>query len=288
MPDVNVDGNKVVINTFDPTKMVAHPSIIIIAKRGSGKSVLCKALLQLYKDIPVGIIISPTDRMNCFYGDFFPQVFIHYNYRSSKIQKILQRQLYITKLSKELKLKKKKIDTRCFIIMDDCLADNGTWAKDQPVRELLMNGRHYHIMYILIMQYPLGIKPDLRSQFDYIFLLAEDFISNQKRMHDHYAGMFPDFKSFQQVYRQLTNDFGAMVIVNRGARLHFNDKVFFYKAPVIDDSSLTFGCKQFNDFNKYNYNKNWENRYNIAEPEDIMSKSKKSREPFQIQIKKDY
>ena len=33
--------------------------------------------------------------------------------------------------------------------MDDCLSKRGTWMKDQPITELLFNGRHYEIMYIL-------------------------------------------------------------------------------------------------------------------------------------------
>ena len=32
------------------------------------------------------------------------------------------------------------------------------------------------------MQYAVGIPPEMRSNFDYIFLLAEDFISNRKRL----------------------------------------------------------------------------------------------------------
>ena len=40
----------------------------------------------------------------------------------------------------------------------------------------------------------------MRSNFDYIFLLAEDFTNNRKRLCEHYAGMFPDFASFRRIY----------------------------------------------------------------------------------------
>ena len=72
--------------------------------------------------------------------------------------------------------------------------------------ELLFNGRHYQLMYMLTMQFPLGITPELRCNFDYIFLLADDNTSNIKRMYEHYAGMFPDFNSFKQVFTQLTKN----------------------------------------------------------------------------------
>ena len=85
----------------------------------------------------------------------------------------------------------KIIDPRTYIVMDDCLSSKGSWMRDKPILELLFNGRHYEIMYILTMQFPLGIPPDLRVNFDYIFLMAEDTLSNLKRIFDHYAGCFP-------------------------------------------------------------------------------------------------
>ena len=111
-------------------------------------------------------------------------------------------QKLILKKSREKKMIGKFIDPRAIVVMDDCLASKGTWAKDPLVSELLFNGRHRHITYILTMQYPLGITPELRSNFDYVFLLAEDVTSNLKRIYEHYAGMFPDFNSFRQVFRE--------------------------------------------------------------------------------------
>ena len=80
--------------------------------------------------------------------------------------------------------------------MDDCLSSKGTWMRDQPIQELLYNGRHYKIMYILTMQYPLGIPPTLRTNVDYVFILREPYIANRKRIFDNYAGMFPTFEAF--------------------------------------------------------------------------------------------
>lgn len=115
------------------------------------------------------------------------------------------------------------------VILDDCLASNGNWMDDPPLLELFYNGRHYRTTFIISMQFPLGIKPELRCNFDYIFLLSEDFYSNQKRIYDHYAGMFPSFDMFRTVLLQLTNNFGSMVI-NRGPKKDLTNKVFYYKA----------------------------------------------------------
>ena len=118
-----------------------------------------------------------------------------------------------------------------------------------------MNGRHYQLTFMLTMQYSLGISPELRSNFDYIFLLGDDFISNQKRLFDHYAGMFPTLKSFREVFSALTKDYGCMVIVNAGNPAEFVDKIFWYKAG--NDEIDHMGCSQFNKFHNDNYNSDW-------------------------------
>ena len=116
------------------------------------------------------------------------------------------------------------------------------------------------------MQFPLGITPELRCNFDYIFLLAEDFYSNLKRLYDHYAGMFPTFDSFRTVFKELTNDFGCMVIVNRGARSTFLEKVFWYKAS--NDDVGMIGCNQFIKHHDKNFDPEWRKKnkkYDIME-----------------------
>ena len=169
--EIKLDGVKdgrLPIQTFSLKNFVEHPAIVMIAKRGSGKSWVVRAILNHFKNIPVGLIIAPTDRMSCFYGKFFPDTYIFYKYDSEIIERVLARQTAIIDKQK----KKKNIDTRCFVIMDDCLGQKGSWVRDEPIQELLFNGRHYHVMYILTMQFPLGITPELRSQFDYIFFLV--------------------------------------------------------------------------------------------------------------------
>jgi hypothetical protein len=279
---VDTGGSKLPISEFKLDLMVDDPSIVMIAKRGSGKSYVCRAILHHFRRIPVGVIIAPTDRMNCFYGNFFQKSYIHYNYKSEIIERLLHRQELLIEKERLAALKGKKVNPRAFIVMDDCLSKKGTWMKDPPITELLFNGRHYKIMYILTMQYPLGITPELRCNFDYIFLLAEDFVSNMKRIHDHYAGMFPNFESFKVVFKNLTDDFGCMVISNRGARKSFLDKVFWYKAPAMNDDEVKIGCNQFEMFDKKNYNPNWRNKNKVFDIDNFCNKKKGDRGSLKV------
>lgn len=256
-------GEKIPIMKFNLENCVEHPSIVLIAKRGSGKSWLVRTILKHFHSIPMGIIISRTERMDPFYSKFFPDSFIYYEYKTSIIEKLLARQLKIKeKNQSRIANGKKPIDTRAFIVMDDCLSQKGEWAKDKVIKELLFEGRHYDIMYILTMQYPLGIVPELRSNFDYIFVLSEDFHTNIKKIFDHYAGMFPNLETFKQVFTQLTENYCAMVIVNRGKRLKFQDKIFWFSSPDSDGNMQKIGNEEFNRFHEINYDPNWKLKYN--------------------------
>lgn len=250
-------GDSLPIRQFKMQEMVENPSIIMIAKRGSGKSWVTKAILMHFNSIPCGVVIAPTDRMNSFYNDFFPDSYIHYEYKSQLIVNILNRQTQMIDKQQIRKNQGKNIDVRTFIIMDDCLGDKKSWVRDKPVLELLFNGRHYQIMYILTMQFPLGITPELRTNFDYIFLLKADFISEQKKLFDHYAGMFPNLHTFRQVFNELTANFGCMVIDNRRKASNPLERLFWYRAPDLSGKTKLMGGKQFRKFHECNYDKDW-------------------------------
>lgn len=277
MPYKNVmlGDNQLPVKKFELEEFVPNPSICMIASRGSGKSWICRSILKHFSYFPGGVIISPTDRMSSFYGKFFPEVYIHYKYSSKLIQNILLRQKIVIEKLKTRYKKGEKVDPRAFLVMDDCLSSKKSWVRDQPILELLFNGRHYQIMYILTMQYPLGITPELRANFDYIFLLSADYVSIQKKLYTYYAGMFPTFDIFREVFTELTKNYGSMVIANRGANYgDYMNKIFWFKAD--EENVGQMGCDQFNKFHKDNYNKKWKARDMKYDLSRFVNKSRQS------------
>jgi len=220
------------------------PVCVLIGRRDTGKSVLVKDLLYYHQDIPIGTVISGTEEGNGFYGKMVPKLFIHNEYNTAIIENILKRQRGVLKqIKKEMEqFKRSTIDPRTFVILDDCLYDN-TWARDKMMRLLFMNGRHWKVMLIITMQYPLGIPPALRTNIDYVFILREPYIANRKRIYDNYAGMFPTFESFCQVMDQCTENYECLVINNNAKSNKIQDQVFWYKADQRNDFRL--GAKEF-------------------------------------------
>ena len=225
------------------------PVIVLIGRRDTGKSYLVRDLLYYHQDIPIGTVISGTEAGNGFYAEHVPKLFIHDEYNTAIIENILKRQKTVLKqVKKEIEVyKKSNIDPRAFVILDDCLYD-ATWTRDKMMRLLFMNGRHWKVMLIITMQYPLGIPPTLRTNIDYVFILREPYIANRKRIYENYAGMFPTLESFCQVMDQCTENYECLVINNNAKSNKLQDQVFWYKADAHNDFRL--GSKEFWELSK--------------------------------------
>ena len=240
------------LKKFDINEIKHDKVVVFIGKRDTGKSFLVRDLLFHHNSIPVGQVISGTEAANEFYSSIVPKVFIHGEYKAEIISNILKRQ----KLAIEKMKQNNNIDPRAFLILDDCLYDN-TWIKNPDVRSLFMNGRHYKLLFILTMQYALGIPPNLRTNIDYVFILRENYVSNRKRLFEHYAGMFPSFEMFCQVMDQCTENYECLVINNNAKSNKLVDQVFWYKAEP--HPNFRIGAPQFWKYSEENYSNNTTN-----------------------------
>ena len=261
--------------TFRPDENKG-PVIVLIGRRDTGKTFLVRDLLFYHQDIPIGTVISGTEAGNGFYSAHVPKLFIHEEYNTVLIENILRRQKTVLKqVNKEIETyRKTTIDPRTFVILDDCLYD-ATWTRDKMMRLLFMNGRHWKILYIVAMQYCMGIPPNLRTNIDYVFILRENIVANRKRLYEQFAGMFPDLDSFCQIMDQCTENYECLVIDNNAKSNKIEEQVFWYKAQP--RPNFRIGLSEF---------------WNQKPPEkdngddfDINNTGKKSKGPL-IQVKK--
>ena len=234
--------------SFNPNENKG-PVVVLIGRRDTGKSFLVRDLLYYQQSIPIGTVISGTEEGNGFYSSHVPKLFIHGEYNSGIIENVLKRQKQVLKeVKQEIETKRRSnIDPRTFLILDDCMYD-ASWTRDKMMRLLFMNGRHWKIMLVITMQYPLGIPPNLRTNIDYVFILREPYIANRKRIYENYAGMFPTFESFCQVKDQCTESYECLVINNNAKSNKLNDQIFLYKAE--HQKNFKLGSKEFWEISK--------------------------------------
>src|SRR4029078_13517288 len=176
------------LRPFNIKAMSSDAIVIMLGKRRTGKSYLVKDLLYHHRSIPLGMVISRTDNLSHFYDRFIPGMLIHKMYQPELIDKLFKRQ--------QKAINERWKDPRVFLLFDDCLSDAKNWAKDERIKEIFFNGRWFKMLFILTMQAPMGIPPELRTNIDYTFILKNNNASDRERIYKHYAGMFPSREIF--------------------------------------------------------------------------------------------
>ena len=271
------------LKKFDITSIKDDKIVVLIGKRGTGKTELLKDILYFKRDFPIGTVINPTESANKNFSSLVPPIFIHEEYRPEIIDNVLKRQTMIMKkINKEIQLYgRSNIDPRAFLILDDCLYDNA-WKKDKNIRYIFMNGRHKKLFFLVTMQYVLGIAPDLRTNVDYVFICRENIIANRKRLYDAFAGMFPTFEIFCSVMDACTENFECLVIDNTSRSNRLEDQVFWYKADIHEPFSI--GSRELWELHNQSCADDDENEEELF---DITSFRKKRSGPH-LSVKKTY
>jgi hypothetical protein len=219
------------IGKFDPGTLKKHRIIIMVGKRGTGKSTLLKDVMyHLANSVDFGLAMTPTEESCEMFREHMPEQWIYNGFNATKLDAMLN-------IQRELGKKKKQRDL--FVVMDDCMYDKKV-LKGVGMRDLFMNGRHLHVTLMNAIQYIMDMGPDLRTQVDYVFALRENIISNKMKLWKYFFGMFDKFEDFSRVMDRCTNNHGALVLDNTAKSNRLEDCIFWYKA-ALDIPSFTMG-----------------------------------------------
>jgi hypothetical protein len=253
------------ISNFDLNNICVNPTIIINAKRGSGKSTLVRELINFFnivKKYPCGVLCSYSEKVDPYYSEFFPDSYI-YDDCEKMLSKVVKRQIKIKAENKKRKEEgKKEIDERILVVMDDCISDAKTWSKSENLKEIFFNGRHYNITLIIVSQDIVAIPPSFRSNTDIVMLFQCDIQNEIVKLYQHYAGIFSSVQEFKDTLNVVCQNYGVLVILKRGYKSNdLCDKIFRYKADVNLKPKM-FGSNKFIKEHKKYYNKLWLEEYN--------------------------
>lgn len=212
------------LRKFDPSKMGDNRVAVFIGKRGTGKTTLVTDILYHKRSIPVGVVMSGTEEGNGHYASYVADSFIYPDFEKDVIDKIIARQ-------RKLASKKHELDTRAFLLLDDCMYDKKI-LRDKSIRGLFYNGRHWNLFVMLTMQYCMDMSPDLRSNCDYVFILRDNIRSVREKIYKSFFGIFPTFDMFCQVMDACTENYECLVLDNTSSSNAIEDCVFWYKATI--------------------------------------------------------
>ena len=205
--------------------------IAIIGKPGSGKSWLARYICFIKRHMfPAVQVHSGTEMESEFYGEFVPKSYIFHELDYKNIKKFIMRQ----KLMRKYKAK----NPWGMLVKDDVMKDTKL-LRDVVHVDILKNGRHWKMLYILIMQYCLDLDPQLRTCFDGAFILREDQKNNLKKLHDNFASAIPDFTLFCRLMKEMTKDYRVLYVSNDASISgEWYDKVFWFKPEKVPEFKM--------------------------------------------------
>jgi ABC-type dipeptide/oligopeptide/nickel transport system ATPase component len=214
-------SNKLKIRRFPIDEMKPKRIILIVGKRGTGKSTLLKDILyHVRKRVDTGFAMSPTQDTIRMFEDCMPKSHIYNEYSLETVRNMINSLESLQEQGKNREV--------CLAI-DDCMFDKGI-MKTREMREIHMNGRHLGLWFINSVQYLMDLGPDLRSQIDYIFALKENVISNRQKLHKYFFGIFEKYEEFSLVMDKCTNNHECLVLDNTQPNNKIEESIFYYKA----------------------------------------------------------
>lgn len=245
------------IHKFNPKiinekrKTYGPATIAFIGSRGTGKTTLVADILYHIRDVPCGLVISGTEDGNGFYSKHVPDLFIHTDFDPEVLKQLVSRQKMLLHKLKDKESSEEKVQMDSFLLLDDLAFDSSSWTKDRTVRSIFMNGRWYRIFCLLTTQNPMDIPPSLRMNIDFVFVLKENIVAQQKKLYDHYFGMFDNFNTFRQVITQCTENYECLVLDKTSKSNKIEDCVFWYKATP--NRSFKIGSKDLWTYHNNHY-----------------------------------
>lgn len=213
---------KLRLKKFQPEEMLPHRTILLLGKRGTGKSILLEDLLyHMHSNLDMVVAMTPTQDSREMFEKHVPGGFIHDKFNSAAVDSLCATQRAAAK-------KRKTLRNVC-LVLDDMAADKRV-LKCPAIRDIYLNGRHQHITYINTQQYCMDLPPDLRANVDYVFTLKETILANKQRLHKYFFGCFPNLQDFCSVMDRVTSDFGVLVLDNTKRGTDITDLISWYRA----------------------------------------------------------
>ncbi len=208
---------------FDAGKIPDGSTCMIIGMRGGGKSTVAASLLWHKKHYTHGICLSATEKMNKYWGNYMPEVFLHYEPNPVMTTKLLE-------LQETLDRDEKNLPPPAFAVYDDCLYDTN-FMNSKSLAQLFLNGRHFNVFAVFTSQYTKKIPIVIRENTSYVFLMGTNAPRARAQYYDEFGGMFDSQAHFDAYLDACTSDRGCMVIKRIvGPRDTLKDTVFWYAA----------------------------------------------------------
>jgi len=218
------------------TNCPRNGTILLLGKTGGGKSTTMVHLayeLACERGLDACIGFSPTEVKNSELQRFLPSCFVYDTFEEEKVEQILKWQKVMASNGKE---------QRVGIILDDCMGESskGSGGKKKRIMSsnqlnvLIKTGRHFGLFMLVCAQSLNDIPPDVQANLALIIVHQQVRQTDAKAVWSKFfSGAFQDWRVFEPLLRQATENYGALVMDLRLGRKNPMNGVALSRANLL-------------------------------------------------------
>ena len=253
------------LRMFDVSTMKWPTRVVIIGASQSGKTKVGLHILHEFRHLfPAAIVFSgaeadkPIEERD--YWGKIPDSFVHdgFDPRILKRMFLRQRSLVVDFKKHPELMDNLHIKQDILVIADDVMHCK-EWKRSPEVQRIFFSGRQSKASFMLMMQYPMGIIPELRGNLRYVFLFPDQDPKVFTKYYENYCqGAIPTKEIFAVIYKQLqahSKSHYCLVIDRNVQSDRWEDSVFWFKATLY--GHFRIGSKVFWEYHRRKYDKHY-------------------------------
>jgi energy-coupling factor transporter ATP-binding protein EcfA2 len=192
-----------------------NKTVMLAGKRGSGKSVLTKQLIQDERHLFGNriFLFSPTEQINRDYEGIIPPNHIFGDW-NEKWGDVLLKKLSTTP----------KSELKPILLLFDDMGSQASLEKSSIFTNFFVRGRHYYISLIFCGQYVYQLPKICRSNLDFVLASQQNAQSVDILTDEFNVNLKPD--EFKKLYKQVTQDYNFFLINNNSVKNDNQDSIY--------------------------------------------------------------
>jgi hypothetical protein len=226
------------IRKFKPQNLRPFSTVLFAGGRRTGKSFAMRDFMYHHKDrVYDTTVFSGTREIGNEWEKYVPAQYVTYVgdvFPDEILTDAVEMQMSRTTIASQ---HRSRCPPSLFVFEDLEFLKKSMW-QNQAIRYVMFNGRHISCYAFIAVQYIMEIKMAVRGMFDYAVFTMENSAAVRRRIHEQFAGIFPTFNEFEQVFFECTSDRKCMVIDCRATSYNISDVVFWYKAKDNGDFQM--------------------------------------------------
>lgn len=216
------------LNEFDLNQLGDNDVVIVVGRRGSGKSILSRDIMCHKRHISRGAVFRPTEAFDPIFSDSGNPAFVHETFDETLLDNMIKEQR--VRIHKDRQLGRDAVSN--FLVLDD-MATTHRGGEYSSLNHIFSNGHHEACFVLVTTQRFSSVKGSLLyGNCDYVFLFDTASVKEQEAFFEEYEGHFDgSLQEFKQLFKKYTKDHGCMVIKMTSFVTHrIEDRMWHYRA----------------------------------------------------------